>query len=950
MTEKNANQYKNTLNLPHTDFPMRGDLAKREPTMLKQWDQLDLYGKLRKDRQDSPMFILHDGPPYANGNIHIGHVVNKVIKDIIVKSRSMEGYNAPYVPGWDCHGLPIEHKVEQTLGKAGIDVEPADFRKACREYAAGQIDIQRDGFMRLGIIGDWKHPYITMDYKIEADIIRALGRIHKQGHLIRGEKPVHWCVDCGSALAEAEVEYEDKSSPAIDVLFRIKNLKKLHEHCHTISETIENNVSIVIWTTTPWTLPANQAVAINPDFEYVFAEIEKEDQVQVIIIAKDLLEPTLQRWNAKFRSILTQCSGKQLEGLELSHPFLDRTVPIVLGDHVTLDTGTGAVHTAPAHGLEDYLVGLRYGLSIKHSVGPDGHFLPDTPLFAGEQVFEANQHIIDILKQRKTLMQATTLQHSYPVCWRHKTPLIFRATPQWFISMDKHHLRDNALSALETIQFTPAWGKERLKGMILNRPDWCISRQRNWGVPLALFTHRKTGELHPQTETLIEKIAQRVEEQGVEAWFSLNPKELLGDDADNYEKVTHILDVWFDSGTTHFSVLMRRPDLRFPADLYLEGSDQHRGWFQSSLLASIGINKSAPYKGVLTHGFTVDAKGRKMAKSLGNVIPPEKVINQLGADTIRLWVSSTDYRREMTVSDQILKRTSEAYRRIRYTARYLLSNLHDFNPAIDLLAEDELLAIDSWIIHYASQLQDTIREAYQRYDFHIIYQRIHNFCAVDLGSTYLDIIRDRQYTTQQNSRARRSAQTAVYYITEALSRWLAPILSFTADEIWHHIPGERKESVHLEQWYMFPDQIQKGTVLKEGMDTSFWTHIFEIRQLVNRELEILRKENRIGSSLDAEVHLKTNGSTAHLLNLLQNELRFVLITSEAKVVSDLSEGTEYTLENGEKIQIFAYPSSAEKCVRCWHHRADVGVNVNHPHLCGRCIDNIEGSGEDRQFA
>ncbi|OBS09499.1 isoleucine--tRNA ligase [Acidihalobacter prosperus] len=943
--------YKQTLNLPRTDFPMRGDLARREPDTLTRWAELDIYHRLRRERAGRERFILHDGPPYANGDIHIGHAVNKVLKDIIVKSRSLDGLDAPYVPGWDCHGLPIEHKVEQTVGKVGEGIDPAAFRKACREYAAEQIEGQRRDFKRLGIVGDWDEPYLTMNFRTEADIIRALGRTIERGHVIKGYKPVHWCVDCGSALAEAEVEYEDKTSPAIDVRFAVVDPESLLARCET-EGTGSGPLSVVIWTTTPWTLPANQAVALNAELDYAVVACDGPNGAERLLLAAELAESALQRWGIETWRTVARCRGADLEGVKLHHPFLDREVPVILGDHVTLDAGTGAVHTAPGHGQEDYVAGLRYGLEVDHPVGPDGRFRADTPFFAGEKVFDANAHVIEVLRERGTLVHAEKLRHSYPHCWRHKTPLIFRATPQWFISMDKEGLRATALAALPDIQFTPDWGRERLAGMVANRPDWCISRQRNWGVPLALFVHRDSGELHPDTPRLIEAVAERVEQRGVDAWFDLDPAEVLGAEAADYEKVTDILDVWFDSGTTHASVLDRRPELGFPADLYLEGSDQHRGWFQSSLLASVAMRGVPPYRGVLTHGFTVDEKGRKMSKSLGNVISPQKVVGTLGADIIRLWVASGDYRREMAVSDEILKRMSDAYRRIRNTARFLLANLAGFDPAINLVAPADMLPLDAWICSRAAALQSELREAYARYEFHLIYQKVHNFCSVELGSLYLDIIKDRQYTTQADSLARRSAQTALYHLAEALPRWLAPILSFTAEEIWRHVPGERADSVLLATWYDFPAGLADASVLPADMDPAYWDAVIEVREAVNKVLEGLRQGGAIGANLDAEVTLHCGPQTAETLARLGDELRFVLITSEAAVSREPApaDAAAQTLANGETLHIIATASTHAKCPRCWHHRADIGRDAAHPELCGRCVVNVAGDGETRRFA
>ncbi|HEY9199905.1 MAG TPA: isoleucine--tRNA ligase, partial [Gammaproteobacteria bacterium] len=739
--------YKDTLNLPNTDFPMKGNLAQREPELLAHWDAIGLYRLMRESGAGRPRFVLHDGPPYANGEIHIGHAVNKILKDIIVKSRTLSGFDAPYVPGWDCHGLPIELNVEKKVGKAGRKVDHATFRKACRDYAAEQVTRQKADFIRLGVSGDWDHPYLTMDFKFEADIIRALGRIAANGHLTKGFKPVHWCTDCGSALAEAEVEYEDKTSPAIDVRFAVLDEAALLARCHaTEGGEGKGPLSVVIWTTTPWTLPANRAVALHPELDYVLVQIEGAQGPERLLLADALYRQALQRYGIGDYRVIGNCKGADLENLKLQHPFYAREVPIIVGDHVTTETGTGAVHTAPGHGQEDYVVGQRYGIEVDNPVGGDGCFLPDTELFAGEHVLKANDHVIEVLKTHGALVHEEKIRHSYPHCWRHKTPIIFRATPQWFIGMEHNGLRADALKAIQAVRWMPDWGQARIEGMVEKRPDWCISRQRTWGVPIALFVHKHTGKLHPDTSRLIEEIALSVERKGIDAWFEMDATDLLGVEAAEYDKVTDTLDVWFDSGVTHFCVLDQRAQLGRPADLYLEGSDQHRGWFQSSLMASVAMTGAAPYRSVLTHGFTVDAKGQKMSKSKGNVVAPQKVVNSLGADILRLWVAATDYRSEMTVSDEILKRTADAYRRLRNTARFLLANLNGLDPVEHALPPERMLMLDRWAVERARQLQDDIRRAYDNYEFHLIYQRVHNFCAVDLGSFYLDVIKDRQYT------------------------------------------------------------------------------------------------------------------------------------------------------------------------------------------------------------
>ena len=943
--------YKDTLNLPKTDFPMKANLSQREPQTLKRWDSIDLYGQIRTAAQGKPKFILHDGPPYANGDIHIGHAVNKVLKDIIVKAKSLSGFDAPYVPGWDCHGLPIELQVEKKKGKAGVKISAEQFRTACREYASRQVDGQRKDFIRLGVLGDWFNPYLTMDFKTEADIIRALGKIIAAGHLHKGSKPVHWCADCGSALAEAEVEYEDKTSPAIDVRFKVVDDAAFLARCQSADgkeHSGKGPISVVIWTTTPWTLPANQAVALNPELDYVVIEVEGQYGVERLLLADALLKDALGRYEFEEHHVMAYCKGSDLEGVMLQHPFYDREVPVILGDHVTTDSGTGAVHTAPGHGQEDYVVGSKYDLKVDNPVGANGCFLEGTELFAGEHVFKANDHVIEVLKTKGTLVHSESLRHSYPHCWRHKTPIIFRATPQWFISMNQKGLRESAMQAIKDTEWLPDWGQARIEGMVNNRPDWCISRQRTWGVPITLFVEKKTGNLHPETDRLIEEVAKHVEESGIDAWFNMDAETLLGADADNYDKVSDTLDVWFDSGVTHYAVLEADDKLGVPADLYLEGSDQHRGWFQSSLLTSVAIRNAAPYKTVLTHGFTVDAKGQKMSKSKGNVVAPQKVINQMGADILRLWVAATDYRAEMSVSDEILKRTADAYRRMRNTARFLLANLSGFDPDSDMVPLEELLYLDRWVVNHAKSLQDEIIRAYDKYEFHVIYQRIHHFCSIDMGSFYLDIIKDRQYTTRADSLARRSAQTALYHVVEALSRWLAPILSFTADEIWQAIPGKRSESVLLEQWYEFPASAEDNEA-----DNKFWNLVLEVREVVSKRLEELRVAGEIGSSLDAEVDLYCGSELYQALAKLEDELRFVLITSYARIHKDTEKddsAEHYTLSTNDEVWVAVQASAHAKCVRCWHHREDVGGNDEHPELCGRCIENVDGEGEQRQFA
>lgn len=937
--------YKNTLNLPQTDFPMKADLAKREPQMLEFWENRQIYQKRQVQNQGRGKFILHDGPPYANGRIHIGHALNKILKDIVLKSKALAGFDTPYVPGWDCHGLPIELNVEKSLEEKKQKVTPREFRQLCRDYAQSQMQGQRAEFQRLGVFGDWAHPYMTMDFSFEADIIRSLGRIVANGHLQRGSKPVHWCVLCGSALAEAEVEYQDKASWAVDVEFRVVDAAEfLGRFDHKVTENL--SASLVIWTTTPWTLPANQAVALNPNIEYVLIRCDRVEAARYVVVAGSLAEKLMQRWGIEHYHILASCLGEALEGCVLQHPFLPRQVPVVLSDHVTVDAGTGAVHIAPAHGQEDYVVGNRYHLAVENPVDAKGCFVAGTPFFAGEHVYKVNEHVIEVLNEFGALLYSEKFTHSYPHCWRHKTPLIFRATPQWFISMEQQGLRTQALAAIDQVQWSPEWAQARIADMIVQRPDWCISRQRMWGTPITLFLHKQTDELHPRTIELMEQVALLVEKNGVDAWYDLEPSALLAEEAEDYYKVTDTLDVWFDSGSTHAAVLLRRPELQWPADMYLEGSDQYRGWFQSSLLTATAMRGVAPYKIVLSHGFTVDAQGRKMSKSLGNVILPEKVWDSLGADILRLWVASTDYRSEASISDEILQRAAETYRRVRNTARFLLANLFDFNPKEHRLPFTDLLALDRWAVDKVARLQEEIQQAYDRFQFHQVSQKIQHFCSMDMGSFYLDIIKDRQYTTQKNSRARRSAQTAMYYILEALVRWLAPVLSFTAEEIWQHIPWREQESVFLTTW----QQGLQRLGLNDEFNDGFWQQLIAVREQVNRELEKARNAGTIGSGLAADVELFCADSLYQLMQKIGDELRFVLITSAAKVSPESARDQDAVATEIPGLWLKVRAVAAEKCARCWHRRPDVGQDSQHPLLCARCVVNVVGEGEERRYA
>ena len=930
--------YKHTINLPKTVFPMKANLANREPKMLEQWQQRRLYDKLREIAKGRPRFLLLDGPPYANGPVHIGHALNKVLKDIIVKCRTLDGYDAPFIPAWDCHGLPIELQVEKKKGRAGQKIDAREFRQACRDYAQKQIDGQQQDFIRLGVMADWDNPSYTMHASYEAAQLRGFAKILANGHIYKGYKPVHWCLDCRSALAEAEVEYQDKISPAIDVRFAAVDPASINALCGASGDAA---VDIPIWTTTPWTLPANQAVAVHPELDYVLVETDPPGNQACLLLSAGLLESVMKRYSIEKYKVIGRCIGSDLRGQLLQHPFYDRQVPVIGGDYVTLEAGTGAVHTAPGHGQEDFAAGIENDLPMENPVGGNGCFVAGTPLLEGQHVLAANDFIIDLLQEKGALLCHKPIEHSYPHCWRHKTPLIFRATPQWFIGMDQAGLRQQALAEIDKVEWLPDWGKARIVGMVDGRPDWCISRQRTWGVPIPLFIHKDTDALHPDSAALIEKVAELVEKDGIDAWFELDAKELLGDDADDYVQVRDIVDVWMDSGMMHHCLAGTRPETAPPAELYLEGSDQHRGWFQSSLLTSVAMHGRAPYRQVLTHGFTVDENGRKMSKSLGNTVSPQEVINVMGADVLRLWVAATDYRGEISVSDEILKRSADAYRRIRNTFRFLLGNLDGFDPATDMLPVDQWLALDRWALDRAMALQEETIQAYRDYEFHHIYQKVHNFCVKDMGGFYLDIIKDRLYTTPVDGRMRRSAQCLIFHVAEAMVRWLAPIISFTAEEIWQNLPGQREESVFFSTWYEWP----KLPASDPGLD---WDRLIEVSDAVDRELERLRDEEVIGSSLAAEVDLYCDEELRCVLDRLNGELRFLLLTSSARV-HKLSQAPDGATRVSDALSVVAAACEHAKCVRCWHRRAEVGSNPDHPEICERCVGNISGKAEDRQF-
>lgn len=925
---------------------MRGDLPKREPAMLDRWEREGLYAQLRANAAGRPLFVLHDGPPYANGQIHLGHAVNKILKDIIVKSKYLAGFDAPYIPGWDCHGLPIEIAIEKKYGKVGVKLDAAEFRQKCREYASEQIDLQRRDFKRLGVVGDWDNPYKTLDFRFEANELRALAKIVDNGHLTRGVKPVHWCFDCGSALAEAEIEYADKVSPTVDIAYPARDPGAV---AAAFGATLPAGVSVAvpIWTTTPWTLPASLAVSLGAELDYVLVEGPADrGQPRWLVIAEALVAKALSRYGVDEVVVHGRAKGAVLDQMLLNHPFYaEREIPLLLGDHVSAEDGTGAVHTAPGHGQEDYQVSKQYGLLERYGaaqinpVDGRGVYLPSTPplgdtVLAGLHIWKANEVIIDALRDTGVLLAASKMEHSYPHCWRHKTPIAFRATPQWFFSMEQANLRADALKAVEQVTWYPAWGQARIAGMVEGRPDWTISRQRTWGVPIALFVHRETGEPHPRSTELLRQVADRVEQGGVDVWYTLDAAELLGDEAADYDKITDILDVWFDSGVTHEAVLVDR-GLPTPADLYLEGSDQHRGWFQSSLLTGVAMNKAAPYKQCLTHGFTVDEHGRKMSKSLGNGIEPQDIMKTLGADILRLWIASADYSNEMSLSQEILKRNADAYRRLRNTARFLLGNLHGFDPRQHLVALDDMVLLDRWIVHRAHELQEKIVAAYARYDFAEIVQALLNFCSVDLGSLYLDVTKDRLYTMAEESRGRRSAQSAMYHVAEAFVRWVAPVLTFTAEELWAYLPGEHVGNVLFATWYDGMAPLPADAALT-GAD---FDKLLVLREQVAKVLEPMRANGAIGAALEAEITVAADAQAAARWQPLADELRFLFISGDVTV----------TAASTDDIFVSAQPTTKAKCVRCWHHQASVGSDPRHPELCSRCVSNIEGPGEQRRW-
>lgn len=947
--DKPASKY--PVNMTETPFPMRGDLAKREPAWVAAWQQKKLYQRIRAASAGRPRWVLHDGPPYANGDIHIGHAVNKILKDMIVKTRQLAGFDAQYVPGWDCHGMPIEIQIEKQYGKG---LPTAEVLAKSRAYAQAQIENQMRDFIRLGVLGEWDRPYKTMDFGNEADEIRALGTILDKGYVYRGLKPVNWCFDCGSALAEAEVEYQDKRDPAIDVGFAFAEPDKL-AHAFGLPKLPTEKGYAVIWTTTPWTIPANQALNVHPDHRYALVKVQRNGEEQLLLLAVELVSACLERYGLSGEIIAT-APGEALSMISFKHPLHDtdpgyaRLSPVYVGDYVTLDTGTGIVHSAPAYGVDDFLSCKAHGMTDDEILKPvlgDGRYADWLPFFGGQTIWEASKPICDKLNEAGALFKLVMFEHSYMHCWRHKTPIIYRATSQWFAGMDvapkdgSSSLRQTALKGIDDTAFYPAWGKARLYGMIANRPDWTLSRQRQWGVPMAFFVHKETGELHPRTQELLEQVAQRVEKHGIEAWHALDPRELLGADADHYVKNRDTLDVWFDSGTTHQTVLRgsHKSESQFPADLYLEGSDQHRGWFHSSLLTSSMINGRPPYKALLTHGFVVDGEGKKMSKSKGNVMAPQKVSDTMGAEILRLWVASTDYSGELSISDEILKRVVESYRRIRNTLRFLLANTSDFNYAEHAVKLEDMLEIDRYALAQMAQLQAEIRAHYEVYEFHPVTAKLQMYCSEDLGGFYLDILKDRLYTSGVNSAARRSAQTALWHITQSLLRLMAPILSFTSEEAWQVFAGEAVwkesgETLFTQLYHAVPEVKDAPALLAK------YALLRDVRAEVMKRLEDLRVSGAIGSSLQAQVRIKAAGERYQALATLDDDLKYLLITSQAQV-SEVEAGAE-------AVEVTA--STDVKCERCWHYRADVGHDPAHPGLCARCTSNLFGQGEKRRFA
>ncbi|SNB47523.1 isoleucine--tRNA ligase [Geobacter sp. DSM 9736] len=921
--------YKDTLNLPVTGFPMKANLTQKELEILDEWEKSGLYAKIAESGKEKPLYVLHDGPPYANGHIHIGHALNKILKDIILKSKRMAGFRAPYTPGWDCHGLPIELQVEKNLGSKKHEVTKLQMRKQCREYAAKFVEIQKKEFERLGVLGDWKEPYLTMNYVYEGITARELARFAENGSLYRGKKPVHWCSSCVTALAEAEVEYADHKSPSVYVKFPLQE-----DISATVPALAGKNVSLVIWTTTPWTLPANLAISLHPEFTYVALETGDD----VLVVAEGLKEP-FEKATGVQGKVIASFTADILDHRKCRHPFYDRDSVILLGEHVTLEAGTGCVHTAPGHGQDDYEIGLREGLDIYNPVDNRGRFLQNVEFFGGQYVFEANAQVIEKLKEVGALVGSGEISHSYPHCWRCKKPIIFRATEQWFIGMEQNDLRKRALDEINKVSWIPRWGKERIYGMVENRPDWCISRQRSWGVPITAFYCTSCGEVLAEGK-LMHHVADLFVEHGSDIWYDWDASRLLpegttcGCGATSFEKEMDILDVWFDSGVSHAAVLEQNPALSSPADMYLEGSDQHRGWFHSSLLASVGTRGRAPYREVLTHGFVVDGQGRKMSKSVGNVVAPEEVIKKYGAEILRLWVAAQDYRDDIRISQEILTRLSEAYRRIRNTCRYILGNISDFDPANDSVPVEKMPEIDRWALHQLELLKEKVFRAYDEYEFHILYHAVNGFCTVEMSAFYLDILKDRVYTSRKDSVERRSAQTAMYLILETIVKVMAPVLSFTADEVWKYMPKRREESVHLSEFPPLRPEHRDDSLVER------WDRIMKVRGEVSKALEQARVQKVIGHSLDAAVSISAPADLLEFLQGYAKELKSIFIVSRVDLVETLGEAA-YEAEGlpGLRIRVTAAPGA--KCERCWGYDEEIGRDSEHATICPKCLAAVK---------
>ncbi|CAL4319997.1 Isoleucine--tRNA ligase [Buchnera aphidicola (Protaphis terricola)] len=935
------NDYKKTLNLPYTKFSMRANLIQKEPDILKKWYEDKLYQEIRNKKKNQKIFFLHDGPPYANGNIHIGHAVNKILKDIIIKSKNLSGFDAPYIPSWDCHGLPIEQKVEEKLGLYKKSINTFKFQEECRKYANQQVKKQKKDFIRLGVIGDWDNSHLTMNYKNEANIIKTLSKIIKNKYLYQDFKPIYWCLTCESSLSDAEIEYLNKKSDAIFVLMEIhsKYLKKILN----INTLNNKKIYLPIWTTTPWTLPSSRAITVHPDFQYDLIETEMYN----LIIAKNLVKKTIKILKIKNWKNLTSLIGKKLENIKVLHPFLNKILlPVILGKHITLDVGTGSVHTAPDHGLDDYIICQKYNIKTVHLIDHKGYFKKNIhPELNDINIIEANKKIIQLLTHNNHLLHHEILKHSYPHCWRHKTPIIFRATPQWFIDINKNNLKKKIINEINKVLWIPKWGKSRLKEMIKNRPDWCISRQRQWGVPMSIFIHKKTGQIHPKNHLIMEKIIKKIEKEGIQAWWNINLSEILEKEHDIYHQIFDILDVWFESGNTHTSIEYKnKKNKKNYADMFLEGSDQHRGWFMSSLIISMLINKKAPYSQVLTHGFVVDKKGQKMSKSIGNTISPNDIINKLGADILRLWVASSNYTNDIVISNEILKRTSDIYRRIRNTTRFMLANINDFNPNKDIISKENMIFLDKWAVAQTKIVQEEIIKFYNEYNFHAIIKKLMYFCSIDMGSFYLDIIKDRQYTLKKNSLERRSCQTAIYYIINALVRWISPILSFTAHEIWNYLPGINSKYVFTEEWFDQLFDLDATNILNH----QFWQELIKIKNEVNKFIEEEIQNKKINNSLESSITLYVKPEIKNKLNILKNELKFVFLTSEVilKKYEIAPKNTKKSTLKPE-FKFLLKKTKNEKCPRCWHY--NIVFTKNNYEICERCILNTKGDGEKRTF-